>query len=203
MATSEARLCHSATMHWQRSLLMAFLVSTACSSSSDGSSGTNDDKCVEDVECPTGQGCFRGENQVSYCSPLCTKNSQCPDQIDCPTNKPMANQKSCVEPTAHKGQGVCSLYLDSSFDATNCAHAVVRCVSDRDSCYCYTAPTPGDVSRCTSNAYADGLCCADEGFPSNGICMCYSNRFGCEVGMLAVSSCGPGISVPSGARLNR
>jgi len=172
-------------------------MAAACSSSGDNpSSGSSGKKCIEDVECPTGKGCFRGQDNVSYCSPLCTKDSQCPEQIECPANRPIANERSCAEIGLHKSQGVCSLYYNDSFDDTNCTRAVIRCLSDSDSCYCYTAPTPGDVSRCTSSPYPDGLCCADEGFPTMGLCMCYDNPFGCEAGMVSVASCGPGISVP-------
>jgi hypothetical protein len=156
---------------------------------SGGNGGSGGKKCIEDVECPSGQGCFRGEGQVSYCAPLCTRDSQCPDEIGCPSNQPIAGEKYCMEVGQHKDQGVCALYEDSAYDATNCPKAAIRCLSDTDSCYCYMYATPGDLAHCTPTTYPNATCCADDGYPQDGLCMCYQTSFGCEPGMHKVDLC--------------
>jgi hypothetical protein len=159
------------------------------SGSGGGSGGSSGKKCIEDTECPSGQGCFRGEEQVSYCSPLCTRDSQCPDQIDCPSSQPKTGDKSCKEVGLHKDQGVCLLYTDVGYDADNCKSVVLRCLSDVDSCYCYMYVSPGNISQCTPTTYPNSTCCADESYPQEGLCMCYQTSFGCEPGMHKVNSC--------------
>lgn len=159
----------------------------ACGDSGGGVSGR---KCVEDAECPSGQGCFRGEGQVSYCAPLCTRDSQCPDQIGCPSKQAVTGEKSCLEVGQHKDQGVCLLFDDAAYDDSNCASAAIKCLSDdASSCYCYMGLPPGQISKCTPASYPGSTCCADEDYPKDGLCMCYQTSFGCEPGMHRVDSC--------------
>jgi hypothetical protein len=65
----------------------------------------------------------------------------------------------------------------------------IKCLSDSDSCYCYMGVPPGDISQCTPTTYSGSTCCADEGYPKDGLCMCYRTSFGCEPGMHQVTSC--------------
>jgi len=151
-------------------LLAAGFLTVACSSSSS-SDGADRKLCVEDVECPTGHGCFRGMDKVSYCAPLCTNDSQCPDRISCPSNQPTKDDKSCEETGKHKNQGVCSLYASPEFDSTNCGSAVFACKSEDNACSCTLGTTPGTLAQCDWSMYS-GICCADEGYPASGSCFC-------------------------------
>ena len=153
--------------------ILALLGSLAC-----GSGDSRLKSCVEDSECPTGEGCYRGSSW-GYCSPLCTVDAQCDDQIACPSDQSVPDTAICREAGLHKGQGVCDVYR-GAFGPDNCDLGHTACFDGSSWCGCEYGPPDeqGSVGTCRASEFEFGGCCADPTWPAGGRCEC--ERFVCS-----------------------
>lgn len=151
--------------------------------------------CVEDAECPTGQGCHRGA-VAGYCAPLCTRDSHCPDRIVCPGEDTAPGSSWCVDQGEHEGQGVCVLYV-GGFTPATCTDAQLGC---RDSasggCTCAVEESGGTRATCAATDYPAAVCCAGTDYCSCRPFRCTRTGSSCFCGThddgddrLALDSC--------------